>query len=197
VSNMKALGICGSARREGNTHILIREVLHGAESKGMRTRLVFLDDLRIQPCRGCAQCKDNSTGCVIPDDFGLLLENIRDADLVIIGSPVYMAQVTGQTKTMLDRLYSLRRGDRSMRIDGSKKKGVLVVTCGSEDPAHPVATTRTLGVLYRFLNTPDVVEIVEQGLNPRGAVLARPQSLERARLVGESMADSLIGGENA
>ena len=188
---MKALGICGSARRGGNTDLLIKSVLEGAASKGMTTEEVFISDLDIAPCRGCATCKDTSEKCVIEDDFHGVVDKIRDADLVVIGSPVYMGQVTGQSKTFLDRLYSLRRRDRTIRLDGTRKKGVLVVVCGSTDPEHPNPAKRTLGVLFRYLNTPDVKEIVEQGTGPVGDLLKRPDALNRAKDVGATLAAGL------
>lgn len=193
-SKPKALGICGSARRGGNTDLLIEEVLLGASQAGLETEKVYLDELKIGPCRGCVSCKDNDFGCIISDDFRELIQKIEGAGLIVIGSPVYMAQVTGQAKVMLDRLYSLRRRDRSIRIDGSAKKGVIIVTCGATEPEHPEPTKKTLGILFRFLNTPDVASIVEQGLGTRGAVRERPQALARARKTGETLGKTLMEG---
>ena len=188
---MKALGICGSARRGGNTDMLIQEALMGAASQGAETEEVFLNELSIGPCRGCTACKDQAEQCVIDDDFTVVMEKVKAADLLVIGSPVYMGQVTGQTKTFLDRLYSLRRRDRTIRIDGTGKRGVTVVVCGATDPMHPEPAVKTVGVFFRFLNTPDVVSIVEQGLGRAGEVGSRVEALACARKVGEELVVSL------
>ncbi len=189
---MKALGICGSARRGGNTALLIEGVLAGAASSGMQTEQVFLHELDIGPCLGCRSCKGTTEQCATEDDFQTLLQKVREADLIVLGSPIYMGQVTGQTKTFLDRLYSLRRADRTIRLDGTKKKGAMIVACGSTDPAHPDGTRRTLGVFFRYLNTPGVVELVEQGLGSEGEVLTRPETMARARQTGQKLAGDLL-----
>jgi len=188
---MKALGICGSARRRGNTALLIEAVLAGARGSGLETETVFLNELEIGPCTGCRSCKGKTEECVTADDFAGLMGKVREADLVVIGSPIYMGQVTGQTKTFLDRMYSLRRADRTIRLDGTKKKGAMVVVCGSSDPSHPDGTRRTLGVFFRYLNTPDVVELVEQGLGSEGEVLGRTEAIARAQKAGQNLAGEL------
>jgi multimeric flavodoxin WrbA len=172
---------------------LIDAVLEGASERGMQAEQVFLDELDIRPCLGCRSCKGKTEECSTRDDFNGLIGKVREARLVVIGSPIYMGQVTGQTKTFLDRLYSLRRADRTIRLDGTKKKGAMVVVCGSTDPSHPDATRRTLGVFFRYLNTPDVEEIVEQGLGGEGEVLTRPEAIARAREIGRALANQVLG----
>lgn len=189
---VKALGVCGSARHGGNTALLIEEVLAGAAGSGMQTEQVFLNELDIGPCTGCTSCKGKTEQCATEDDLGALIQKVREADLIVLGSPVYMGQVTGQTKTFLDRLYSLRRADRTIRLDGTKKKGAMVIVCGSTDPVHPDGTRRTLGVFFRYLNTPSVIELVEQGLGGEGEILKRPQAMARAKQAGQKLAGDLL-----
>jgi len=183
---MKIVALCGSARRGGNTDLLIEEVLAGAKEYGADTEKLYLTDFIIKPCTGCILCKQQ-VACSQEDDYNLLLETIKSASAVVIGSPVYMGQVTGQTKLFLDRLYQLRRADRSLKFDGSHIRGAVVVTCGSPSQEHPQAAVSALRFLFRFLDQPKVLEVVGTSLGPRGAVKERDGLLEEARDVGRRL----------
>lgn len=186
---MKSIfALCGSARKGGNTDLLIEELFAGAREMGAETKKVYLSDLNLKPCTGCVYCKENE-GCSVDDDMKCLLDEIRRAHAVVIGSPVYMGQVSGQTKVFLDRLYQLRRGDRSMKWDGSHIKGAVIVTCGAPSQEHPEAAASTLRILFRFLNQPKVYTVVGTSLGPKGAVRERSGLLEEAREAGRRLAE--------
>lgn len=182
----KVLALCGSARRGGNTDILLEEILNGAKEYGASTEKLFLSDFSIKPCTGCTLCKEQEA-CSQIDDYGLLLESIFSAHAVVIGSPVYMGQVSGQTKLFLDRLYQLRRADRTMKFDGAHVRGAIVVTCGAPSQEHPQAAAASLKILFRFLNQPKTLEVIGTSLGPRGAAKDRDGLLEEAREVGRRL----------
>jgi len=187
ITMKKVLGLCGSARREGNTDLLIREVLRGAADGGAKVESICLSDLSIKPCTGCNHCKTHDN-CIILDDMSMLLEEVLQSSAVIIGSPVYMGQVTGQTKVFLDRLYQLRRGDRTLKEDGSHIRGAVVAVCGAPSHEHPQATLATLRVLFRYLDQPKVWELVGTSLGPKGIVKERVGLLEDAYELGRKLA---------
>jgi multimeric flavodoxin WrbA len=116
------------------------------------------------------------------------MEKVKEADLIVIGSPVYMSQVTGQTKTFLDRLYSLRRKDRTMRYDGTHTRGIVVATSGNSDPAASETTRKTLGVLFRYLNSQEVAEVVAPGVSVPGDAAKNEELLRLARETGFELA---------
>jgi multimeric flavodoxin WrbA len=193
---MKALGLCGSARRGGNTDLVIQAVLEGAGNCGFDTEEVFLHEVAIGPCVGCGKCKDGSSEvCTQLDGWQPLMEKVKEADLIVIGSPVYMSQVTGQTKMFLDRLYSLRRKDRTMRFDGSHTRGVVVATSGNSDPVASETTRRTLGVFFRYLNSPEVVEVVAPGVSAVGDAGKDDELITRARETGFELASKFEATE--
>lgn len=98
------LGIHGSPRGvKSRTRLLVQWVLAGAEDTGVTTELVDLTSLRIEPCNACESC--SLTGqCVYDDDFFLLYQRMIAADGIVLGSPVYIDNVTGQMKVFIDRL---------------------------------------------------------------------------------------------
>ena len=100
---MKVLGICGSARRNGNAAILIREVFGELERAGMETELVELAGKVIAPCRACFGCSQTGA-CVFRDDaFAEVFKKMVAADSIILGSPVYSANVSSAMQAFLER----------------------------------------------------------------------------------------------
>ncbi len=105
---MKVLGICCSPRKEGNTEMLIREALAGAEAAGAQTELSTLRDKDIRFCDGCRSC-DATGKCHIKDDMQIIYRQVLAADGLIFGSPSYFQSASGQAKVLIDRLVSLHR----------------------------------------------------------------------------------------
>ncbi len=97
------LGICGSARKKGNTATLLLEALNAA---GMESELIFLSDLTIGFCTGCLSCVKNKGECVKDDDMQGLLDKMIEARAIVLGSPNYYYDVSGLMKNMIDRSIS-------------------------------------------------------------------------------------------
>jgi multimeric flavodoxin WrbA len=97
------LGICGSARKKGNTATLLSEALNAT---GMESELIFLSDLTIGFCTGCLSCVKNKGVCIKDDDMKGLLEKMIEAQAIVLGSPNYYYDVSGLRKNMIDRSIS-------------------------------------------------------------------------------------------
>lgn len=104
---MKAVAINGSPRKGWNTEILLKEALKGAESVGAETKLVQLYDLNYTGCKSCFGCKrkgEESCHCALKDDLTQVLDQIFEADVLLLGSPIYLGGVTGEMTSFLERL---------------------------------------------------------------------------------------------
>ena len=100
---MKILLINASPRKNGATAKLLAEYAKNLSSKGnVEARLIHLADLELQFCRGCCQCSKRGD-CILADDADRLSEQIGGADGLIVGTPCYASNVTGQLKTLIDR----------------------------------------------------------------------------------------------
>ena len=127
---MKVIGFSGSPRKDANTDRLVNQVLAGAKAAGGDTKLFRLDDLNIRGCTSCYYCRTHDT-CSVQDDMQALYKELHSADAVVIGSPVYMGQVSGQTKIFMDRLLPLFNADFSTRL---KKRPSLVLAFTQGQP---------------------------------------------------------------
>ena len=104
-SAMKVIAINGSARKSGNTAILLKYVLAELAAEGIETELVELHGLAIHGCVACRQCaanKDRRCGQT-HDDGNMLIEKMIDADGILLGSPTYVADVSSEIKALIDR----------------------------------------------------------------------------------------------
>ncbi len=105
---MKILALNGSPRKKWNTAMLLEKALEGAASQGAETRLVHLYDLDYKGCISCFACKTRggkSYGtCAVQDDLTPLFAEIREADAIILGSPIYFGDVSGEMRSFLERL---------------------------------------------------------------------------------------------
>lgn len=104
---MNVLALVGSPRREGNTAVLVQKVLDGIKSKNKKAEieLLFLNDLKIQPCQSCYSCLSSSGECVQDDDMRLIYKSLAKANVLVLGTPIYMDYVSAQTKLFIDRLF--------------------------------------------------------------------------------------------
>jgi multimeric flavodoxin WrbA len=102
---MKAVLICGSPRINGNTEILLGRAQARLEERGIEAELVLLAEHTVKPCIACEACKKLKDGtCTFKDDdFHPLFEKMREADALIVGSPVYFGCATSQTTALLHR----------------------------------------------------------------------------------------------
>ncbi len=105
---MEIIAFNGSPRKTWNTATLLQKALAGAASQGAATRLIHLYDLDFKGCRSCFACKTKggpSYGkCAAKDGLTPILEEIRSADAIILGSPIYFWGISGEMKSFLERL---------------------------------------------------------------------------------------------
>lgn len=100
---MKVIAINGSARKNGNTALIIGKIFEQLNLEGIETELIQLADYEIQPCRGCYACKGRGNCVFTNDGFAEIFASMVKADGIILGSPVYSADVSAKMKAFLER----------------------------------------------------------------------------------------------
>jgi len=132
---MKIVGFNASPRKDGNTAWTINKILEGAKEQGAETESCYLSGLNIKPCRSCLGCKTGGRrGCVVNDDMQKLYGDIENADAIVLGTPVYMGQMSAQAKIFIDRWFariSPRFSPHFNEEAVANKKMILVFTQGN------------------------------------------------------------------
>jgi multimeric flavodoxin WrbA len=102
---MKVIGIAGSLRSKSNTLLYVKTALEVLKKEGLETELISLKGKEIKPCIGCYDCAKKKKGiCTIKgDDFNEILAKMREAEGLILGSPVYLSSVVPQMMALLAR----------------------------------------------------------------------------------------------
>ena len=106
---MKVIAINGSARKDGNTAYLINVVLDELQQSDIDTEMIQLGGERLSGCMACRGCSaKQNMECVINDDIvNDCIKAMAAADGIILGTPVYCAEVSSQLKTLIDRAGAL------------------------------------------------------------------------------------------
>lgn len=100
----KILLISGSARN-GNCKTVLENIQKNFWLE-FSTDLIFLRDYNIKSCIGCNSCASNNSPCVLDDRYSEIVDKLNDADIVVIATPNYFYNISGLTKTFLDRTFS-------------------------------------------------------------------------------------------
>ena len=145
---MHLIAVNASPRKKGNTAQLISHALAGAESEGASTELIRLSETGFRGCASCFACKSASrTGevrCFMDDGLTPVLEKIRRADALIIGSPVYIGNIASSAAAFIERFMfpyvSYAEGSPSL-FSGKKPVGFLVTLGAPEDRARAMGYT--------------------------------------------------------
>lgn len=99
---MKVLGINGSARKDSHTTRLMKYIFEELNKEGIETKLITLYDKKINPCHACWACQGRKN-CVYQDDFHDVFNQMMEADGMILGSPVYMVNISSSMQALLER----------------------------------------------------------------------------------------------
>ena len=128
---MKVIAINGSPRKNWNTDTLLKKALNGAASAGAETEMVYLYDLKFRGCVSCLACKlqkePRPNRCVLRDDLTAVLDKVHEADAVILGSPIYFSEVTGEMRSFFERFLFqyLNYDDYSKPLSPKKRIGLV------------------------------------------------------------------------
>ena len=114
---MKVVGIVGSGRPGGNSEILTRIALEEIKNEGLETELISLAAKKIEPCDGCRGCSETGK-CHIKDDFESVFAKMKEADGIILATPVYYGAATPQMMSLISRFYSIKGKPLKNKVGG-------------------------------------------------------------------------------
>ena len=122
---MKVLAINGSARKNGNTDILISRIFEKLNAAGIETEAVHFADQIIEPCKACFACGGKGNCVHKKDSFRKVFEKTTQADGIILGSPVYCANISANMQAFLERAAVVRDMNRNL-LNNKYKVGASV-----------------------------------------------------------------------
>jgi multimeric flavodoxin WrbA len=182
---MYALAINGSPRKEGNTELLLKEVLSELKSAGWETELEKVGGTAIRGCIACEKCfenKDNECS-VKKDKFNTIFSKMLKADAMILGSPTYFAAVSADLKALIERAgYMAYANGHAF----SGKIGTAVVAVRRGGATHAYDTINHMFQMSRMIIPCSTYWNMGFGLG-KGEVLKDEEGLANMRHLGKSI----------
>ncbi|GFZ31933.1 flavodoxin [Clostridium zeae] len=156
---MKIIALNGSPRKTKNTATILKEALEGAKTQGAEIELINLYDLNYKGCVSCFACKrigGQSYGkCAVKDDLQAVLRKIEEADALILGSPIYFGEITGEMRSFLERfLFQYLTYDENHTVIFDRKLPIGLVYTMNVQSEH----MKLVGYEQKFKNTEDMMK---------------------------------------
>jgi len=183
---MKVIAFNGSARRNGNTAILIREVFSELQDEDIATEMVQLAGKTIRGCTACGKCFDNQDKrCAIDNDFANeCIEKMVEADGIILASPTYFADVTAEIKALIDRAGYVSRANPDIL---KRKIGAAIVAVRRAGAIHAFDTLNHFFLISQMIVPGSSYWNIGIG-RAIGDVEQDEEGLETMRILGRNMA---------
>ena len=189
---LKVLGIAGSPRRNGNTDLLLGEVMAGAASNQAEVKTIILSRLNIAPCRHCDGCLKEGK-CIIQDDMQWIHAELREADRVVLASPIFFMGVTAQTKMMIDRCQALWVRKYVLKLPplnrGKERRGYFISVGGTSLPNLFQPAIATVKSWFKTLGIDYAGELLYSGVDEKGAIAKHPTALREAFFLGQQLVE--------
>ena len=189
---VRVLGITGSPRHGGNTEQLLNEVMKGAASKGAETKIIFLNTLKVKPCQECGGC-DKTGECIVKDDMQMVYEELRQADRIVLASPLFFMGVTAQLKGMMDRCQALWVRKYRLKtpplVEKKERKGLFISVGGRDVPHLFDGALQAVDSWFAVLNIKRAGNLLYPGIDDKGDILKHPEALQEAFEAGEKLVE--------
>jgi len=192
--SLKVLGISTSPRLKGNSDLLLREALTGAESAGAQVEYLRLCDLEIGPCVECNCCY--TTGrCRVEDDYQVVLEKMLDADRLIFATPIFFMTVCSQAKMLIDRGQCLWASKHILKKPlfetGERDRRAMVIAVGGSKSTKQFDSIRlTMKAYFDALDIKYFANLFINKVDARGMIKTHPSALKEAFRLGKEFASA-------
>jgi len=183
---MKVVAFNGSPRRKGNTEILIQKVFKELEKEGIETELIPLGNKIVHGCSACGKCKEIQNGkCHIKNDhLNFCIEKMIEADGIIIGSPVYFADVTTEVKALIDVAGYVTRANGQLL---KRKVGAGIIAVRRGGALHTFESINNFFLINQMIVPGSTYWNFAIGREP-GDVLRDTEGIQTMETLGQNMA---------
>lgn len=187
---IKVLALLGSARKGGNSDLLLQSITKGLTDAGAEVEIIRLSKLKINPCLNCGSC-DMEGVCVQKDEMQELFDKLLTYDIIILASPIYFMSVSAWTKKMIDRCqslwvckYKLNKLPEKPRED---RKGVFISVSGMTKSHVFEPAKKTVQSFFATIHISYIGNLLFPGIDAKGDITKHPTALTEAEELGEKL----------
>ena len=197
----KVLAFATSPRRHGNSETLLDWVLASmAEEPDIAIQKVALDEVTVNPCRGCNACEVLGK-CIQRDDMDFLYTDIVEADCIIFAAPIYCLGVCAEGKALIDRAQVFRSRKYVLKLPVvapeklGKRLGIFISTAGQNWDIVFDGAKMSIKCFFHVteIKNKDILYLLVRGVDKAGEVETHPTAREDARAAGKTAVSRLRG----
>jgi multimeric flavodoxin WrbA len=185
---MKALCIIGSPREKGSTAFIVDRVIEGMVERGVDVKRYGLGALKIRYCQGCHACEETRR-CAQRDDMDLVIQDLLEADIVLVASPSYWGDVTGQLKVFIDRCTPLCDAKTGETPVPPGKVGVAVAIRAGQSVTENQHIVDTIAHFFGHLGIELVGAYTLEGVEQPADLEGRAEEIREAYELGLRVAE--------
>ena len=195
---MRVLTLFGSPRKGGNSETMARWLCEPLAEAGHDIEYVHLESLALHGCRACDACKTKLERCSVKDDLSEVLGKARAADLWVLATPVYYAEISAQLKAFIDRTYSFlvpkyAFADIRTRLAPGKRMAWVIAQGHPKEDLFADIFPRYEYIFRRYHLFGDIRLLRTCGIYDRGAAAKREEIREQALALGRVLAETQGG----
>jgi multimeric flavodoxin WrbA len=187
---IKILGISTSPRNKGNSDLLLREALEGAESASGQIEYIRLSDYRIAPCVECNACYQTGI-CRIQDDYQQLLKKMLETDRLIFATPVFFMTVCAQAKMLIDRgqcLWAYKYVLKKQLFSAPRDRRAMVIAVGGSKSKKQFESIRfTMQTYFNVLDINYTINLFINKVDDCGEIRKHSLALKEAFRLGKEL----------
>jgi len=188
--SLKVLGISTSPRIKGNSDLLLRQAVAGAESAGAHVEYIRLCDLNIAPCIECNSCYKTGR-CTVQDDYQQILKKMLDTDRLIFATPIFFMTVCAQAKMLIDRgqcLWAHRYVLKKELITPARDRRAMVIAVGGSKSTKMFESIRlTMKSYFESLQMHYAANLFVNKVNGPGEIEKHPSAIKEAFRLGSEL----------
>jgi multimeric flavodoxin WrbA len=190
------LCIGGSPRAGGNSDILVRHFLKGAQDANVAAEEIHLRDYQYQSCTGCERCRKDKRCTGLRDDMQFIYPKISRSQGLILVSPVHNYNITAMMKAFIDRLYCYydfdaeRPGKWSSQLQDQDRKAIIAAVAEQIEPEDSgiELALKAMRLPLEALGYEVITELPVSGVFQKGRILRNPEILSTAESLGKELA---------
>jgi multimeric flavodoxin WrbA len=182
---MKVVAVNGSARKNGNTALLIEAAFEPLRAAGHECELIQLAGKEIRGCTACGKCREKADRACHgrKDDLNQYLETIFTADALLLGSPTYFADITPEIKALIDRVGYVSRGNGNLL---ARKPSAAIIAVRRAGAIHAMDSINHFFLIGEMIVVGSSYWNIGVG-GAKGAVSEDEEGINTMRRLGENM----------
>ncbi len=176
---MKTVAVIGSPRKGGNCETLVNELVEKLEGD---KKVYNLHELDMKYCKACQSCQKGD--CVQNDDINEIIDEMREADLFIMSSPIYYGQVTAQVKTLIDRFYQVSQNP-DKTLEGTKV--VQIFTQANPTEAFDSYIESLTAMPFGYMGMEVINTVIARGAVGKGETSELENAISEIEKIGNDL----------